>query len=53
MNIVALILLIIAAVLFIVDVIAPGRYRATALGFAVLTAGLIFQYASTSHSITF
>lgn len=56
MNVVALILFIVAAVLFVFGghyPNAPGWYSATNLGLAFLTVGLIVQFASTSHSITF
>jgi len=55
MNIVAFILLIIAAVLFLVG----GNYRnaphwySTNLGLALLTVGLIVQFTATSRSVTF
>jgi hypothetical protein len=61
MNVIALILFIVAAVLFLFG----GAYRPatreggfvwyshTNIGLAVLTVGLIVQFASTSHSITF
>jgi hypothetical protein len=56
MNIIALILLIVAAVLFLVGgsyKTAPGWYSNTNLGLALLTVGLIVQFAATSHSVTF
>jgi hypothetical protein len=56
MNIIALILLIAAAVLFLVGgsyKTAPGWYSNTNLGLALLTVGLIVQFAATSHSVTF
>ena len=56
MNIIALILLIVAAVLFLVGGSyknAPGWYSNTNLGLALLTVGLIVQFAATSHSVTF
>ena len=56
MNVVALILLIIAGVLFLAGGSyrnAPGWYSNTNLGLAFLTVGLIVQFAATSHSITF
>jgi len=56
MNVIALILLIIAAVLFLVGGSyknAPSWYSHTNLGLAFLTVGLIVQFAATSHSVTF
>ncbi len=56
MNIIALILLIIAAVLFLVGGSyrnPPGWYSNTNLGLAFLTVGLIVQFAATSHTVTF
>jgi hypothetical protein len=56
MNIIALILLIVAAVLFLVGGNyrnAPSWYSHLNLGLALLTVGLIVQFAATSHSITF
>jgi hypothetical protein len=56
MNIIAFILLIIAAVLFLAGGNyrnAPRWYSNTNLGMALLTVGLIVQFAATSHSVTF
>jgi len=56
MNIIALILLIVAAVLFLVGGghrSAPSWYSNTNLGLALLTVGLIVQFAATSHTVTF
>jgi hypothetical protein len=56
MNILALILLIVAAVLFLVGGSyrnAPGWYSNTNLGLAFLTVGLIVQFTATSRSVTF
>jgi hypothetical protein len=56
MNIVAFILLIIAAVLFLVGGNyrnAPHWYSNTNLGLALLTVGLIVQFTATSRSVTF
>jgi len=56
MNIVALILMIVAAVLFLVGGSyrnAPSWYSNTNLGLALLTVGLIVQFAATSHAVKF
>ena len=56
MNVVALILLIVAAVLFLFGGgyrNAPGWYSSTNLGLFFLTVGLIVQFAAHSHSVTF
>jgi hypothetical protein len=56
MNVIALILFIVAAVLFLVGGNyrnAPGWYSGTNLGLAFLTVGFIVQFASSSHAITF
>ena len=56
MNIIALILLIVAAVLFLVGGNfrnAPAWYSNTNLGLALLTVGLIVQFAATSHAVKF
>ena len=56
MNIIALILMIVAAVLFLVGGSyrnAPSWYSNTNLGLALLTVGLIVQFAATSHSVKF
>ncbi len=56
MNIIALILLIVAAVLFLVGGSyrnPPAWYSNTNLGLAFLTVGFIVQFAATSHTVTF
>lgn len=56
MNIIALILLIIAAVLFVFGRgyrTGPGWYSSVDLGLAFLVVGLIFQFASKSHTVRF
>ena len=56
MNIIALILMIVAAVLFLVGGsyrAAPSWYSNTNLGLALLTVGLIVQFAATSHAVKF
>ena len=56
MNVVALILFIIATVVFLLGRgyrNAPGWYSSVDLGLAFLTVGLIVQFAAKSHSITF
>lgn len=56
MNIVALILLIIAAVIFVLGRgyrNAPGWYSSVDLGLAFLTVGLIVQFAAKTHSVRF
>lgn len=56
LNIIALILLIIAAVLFIFGRGyrgAPGWYSHVDLGLFFLTVGLIVQFASKSHDVRF
>lgn len=56
LNIIALILLIIAAVLFVFGRgyrTGPGWYSSVDLGLAFLTVGLIFQFASKSHTVRF
>lgn len=56
MNIIALILFIIAAVLFLLGRgyrNAPGWYSDTNLGLFFLTVGFIVQLAAKSHSIHF
>jgi hypothetical protein len=57
MNIIALVLLIIAAVVFLLGGTyrnnAPGWYSSTNLGLVFLTVGLIIQFAAKSHSIVF
>jgi hypothetical protein len=60
-NVIALILLIVATVLFLfggayrpsVRDGAYNWYSHTNLALAFLTVGLIVQFASTSHSVTF
>jgi hypothetical protein len=53
-NVVALILLIVAAVLFaIAGLVAPYSARLVSLGLAALSVGLIFQFGFRSHHITF
>ena len=55
MNVIAMILLIIAAVLFFLTAFwrpsAPAWFAP--LGWTLLTVGLIVQYCATTHSITF
>lgn len=56
LNIVALILLIIAAVLFVFGRGyrgAPGWYSSVDLGLFFLTVGLIVQFAAKSHTVRF
>lgn len=56
MNIVALILLIVAAVLFVFGRGyrgAPGWYSSVDLGLFFLTVGLIVQFAAKSHNVRF
>jgi hypothetical protein len=56
MNVFALILMIIAAVLFLVGgglTNAPGWYSSTRLGLFFLTIGLIVEFAAKSHTVHF
>jgi hypothetical protein len=56
MNVVALVLLIVAAVLFLVGGpyrTGPAWFNATNLGLTFLTFGLIVQLASKSHTVIF
>lgn len=56
MNIIAFILFIAAAVIFLIGEPITGRFRlatGTSLGLAVLTVGFIIQLCADEHTVTF
>jgi hypothetical protein len=53
MNILAFVLLVIAAALFAVEFFRSAWTNLVALGLALLTSGLIVQFCATHHSVTF
>lgn len=53
MAVVAFVLLLIAAVLFAVEFLRSAWQNLTALGLCLLTIGIIVQWCSTHHQVTF
>jgi hypothetical protein len=53
MNIIAFIFILVAVVLFLVAALRTRPWSIGYLGLAALAAGLIFEFASKSHTLSF